>query len=122
LTGWRTSTNEDDRCRPPARTRESLIFHVCEIAKSVGALLFVDMAAHRDWWRRGVHPSPVPHADFVSTTTHKNIARARGGLVLCTRAVREDWDKLMFPEFRRPLDAHDCGEGRLFAGSNAAGI
>jgi glycine hydroxymethyltransferase len=68
-----------------------------EIAKSVGALLFVDMAHIAGLVAAGVHPSPVPHADFVSTTTHKTLRGPRGGLVLCKAQYAKELDKLMFP-------------------------
>jgi len=68
-----------------------------EIAKSVGALLFVDMAHIAGLVAAGVHPSPVPHADFVSTTTHKTLRGPRGGLILCKAQYAKELDKLMFP-------------------------
>ena len=68
-----------------------------EIAKSVGALLFVDMAHIAGLVAAGVHPSPVPHADFVSTTTHKTLRGPRGGLILCKTQYAKELDKLMFP-------------------------
>jgi glycine hydroxymethyltransferase len=68
-----------------------------EIAKSVGALLFVDMAHIAGLVAGGVHPSPVPHADFVSTTTHKTLRGPRGGLILCKAQYAKELDKLMFP-------------------------
>ncbi len=68
-----------------------------KIAKSVGALFFVDMAHIAGLVAAGVHPSPVPHADFVSTTTHKTLRGPRGGLVLCRTAFAKELDKLTFP-------------------------
>jgi glycine hydroxymethyltransferase len=68
-----------------------------EIAKAVGALLFVDMAHIAGLVAAGVHPSPVPHADFVSTTTHKTLRGPRGGLILCRAQYAKELDKLMFP-------------------------
>ncbi|MFZ0820381.1 MAG: serine hydroxymethyltransferase [Candidatus Acidiferrales bacterium] len=67
------------------------------IAKSAGALLFVDMAHIAGLVAAGVHPSPVPHADFVSTTTHKTLRGPRGGLVLCKAQHAKELDKLTFP-------------------------
>ncbi|HLM25764.1 MAG TPA: serine hydroxymethyltransferase [Thermoleophilaceae bacterium] len=68
-----------------------------EIADSVGALLMVDMAHFAGLVAAGEHPSPVPYADVVTTTIHKTIGGARGGMVLC----REDWakkiDSALFP-------------------------
>lgn len=67
------------------------------IAKSVGALLMADIAHIAGLVAAGLHPSPVPHCDFVTTTTHKTLRGPRGGLILC----REEWskaiDKAVFP-------------------------
>jgi glycine hydroxymethyltransferase len=68
-----------------------------EIARSVGALFFVDMAHIAGLVAAGIHPSPVPHADFVSTTTHKTLRGPRGGLVLCREQHAKELDKLTFP-------------------------
>ncbi|HUK31657.1 MAG TPA: serine hydroxymethyltransferase [Candidatus Acidoferrum sp.] len=70
---------------------------LAQIAKSVGALLFVDMAHIAGLVAAGVHPSPVPHADYVSTTTHKTLRGPRGGLVLCKAQYAKELDKLTFP-------------------------
>ena len=66
-------------------------------ARSVGALLFVDMAHIAGLVAAGVHPSPVPHADFVSTTTHKTLRGPRGGMVMCKATFAKELDKLTFP-------------------------
>ena len=55
---------------------------IAKVAKAVDALFFVDMAHIAGLVAAGVHPSPVPHADIVSTTTHKTLRGPRGGLVL----------------------------------------
>jgi glycine hydroxymethyltransferase len=68
-----------------------------EIARSIGALLFVDMAHIAGLVAAGVHPSPVPHADFVSTTTHKTLRGPRGGMVLCREKYAKDLDRNLFP-------------------------
>ncbi len=60
-------------------------------------MLFVDMAHIAGLVAAGVHPSPVPHADLVSTTTHKTLRGPRGGLVLCKTAFAKELDKLTFP-------------------------
>jgi glycine hydroxymethyltransferase len=70
---------------------------IAKAAKSVGALFFVDMAHIAGLVAADVHPSPVPHADFVSTTTHKTLRGPRGGLVLCKTAFAKELDKLTFP-------------------------
>jgi glycine hydroxymethyltransferase len=68
-----------------------------EIARSVGALLFADIAHIAGLVASGVHPSPVPHADFVTTTTHKTLRGPRGGLILCKAAHAKAIDSAMFP-------------------------
>ena len=68
-----------------------------EIARSVGALLFADIAHIAGLVAAGVHPSPVAHADFVTTTTHKNLRGPRGGLILCKAAHAKAIDSAMFP-------------------------
>ncbi len=70
---------------------------LAKIARAAGALLFVDMAHIAGLVAAGVHPSPVPHADFVSTTTHKTLRGPRGGLVLCKAAFAKELDRLTFP-------------------------
>ncbi len=68
-----------------------------EIARSVGAFLFADIAHIAGLVAAGVHPSPVPHADFVTTTTHKTLRGPRGGLILCKAAHAKAIDSAMFP-------------------------
>ena len=68
-----------------------------EIADSIGAYLMVDMAHIAGLVAAGIHPSPVPHAQFVTTTTHKTLRGPRGGLVLCKEEYAKDIDKAVFP-------------------------
>jgi glycine hydroxymethyltransferase len=68
-----------------------------EIARSVGAYLFADIAHIAGLVATGHHPSPVPHADFVTTTTHKTLRGPRGGLVLCKAAHAKAVDSAVFP-------------------------
>ncbi len=68
-----------------------------EIARSVGAYLFADIAHIAGLVAAGVHPSPVAHADFVTTTTHKTLRGPRGGLILCKAAHAKAIDSAMFP-------------------------
>jgi glycine hydroxymethyltransferase len=68
-----------------------------EIARSVGAYLFADIAHIAGLVATGVHPSPVPHAYFVTTTTHKTLRGPRGGLILCRAAHAKAIDSAMFP-------------------------
>ena len=67
------------------------------IADSVGALLMVDMAHIAGLVAAGFHPSPVPYADFATTTTHKTLRGPRGGLILYKEAFAADIDKQVFP-------------------------
>jgi len=68
-----------------------------EIARSVGALLFADIAHIAGLVASGHHPSPFPHADFVTTTTHKTLRGPRGGLILCKAAHAKAIDSAVFP-------------------------
>jgi len=68
-----------------------------EIADSVGAYLFVDMAHIAGLVAGGAHPSPIPHAHFVSTTTHKSLRGPRAGLVLCKEEFAKKVDAQAFP-------------------------
>jgi glycine hydroxymethyltransferase len=70
---------------------------IAAIARSVGALFFVDMAHIAGLVAGGMHPSPVPHADFVSTTTHKTLRGPRGGLVMCKAQYAKELDRITFP-------------------------
>lgn len=67
------------------------------ISDEVGALLMVDMAHIAGLVAAGLHPSPVPHAQFVTTTTHKTLRGPRGGLVLCKEEYAKAVDKSVFP-------------------------
>jgi glycine hydroxymethyltransferase len=68
-----------------------------EIAGEVGAYLMVDMAHIAGLVAAGLHPSPVPHADFVTTTTHKTLRGPRGGMILCKEEHAKAVDKAVFP-------------------------
>ncbi len=68
-----------------------------EIADEVGAYLMVDMAHIAGLVAAGVHPSPVPYADVVTTTTHKTLRGPRGGLILCKEQYAKAIDKAVFP-------------------------
>ncbi|ETT38202.1 glycine hydroxymethyltransferase [Paenibacillus sp. FSL R5-808] len=67
------------------------------IANDVGALFMVDMAHIAGLVAAGLHPSPVPHAHFVTTTTHKTLRGPRGGMILCKKAWAQAIDKAVFP-------------------------
>lgn len=68
-----------------------------EIADEVGAILMVDMAHIAGLVAAGVHPSPVPYADVVTTTTHKTLRGPRGGMILCKEQYAQQIDKAVFP-------------------------
>ncbi|MFZ5354410.1 MAG: serine hydroxymethyltransferase [Bacillota bacterium] len=68
-----------------------------EICDEVGAMMMVDMAHIAGLVAAGLHPSPVPYADFVTTTTHKTLRGPRGGAILCKEQYAKDVDKTIFP-------------------------
>ncbi len=68
-----------------------------QIAKSVGAYLLVDIAHIAGLIAAGLHPNPVPYADFVTTTTHKTLRGPRGGVTMCKAEYAKGVDKLVFP-------------------------
>jgi glycine hydroxymethyltransferase len=68
-----------------------------EICDKVGALLFVDMAHIAGLVAAGLHPSPVPYAEFVTTTTHKTLRGPRGGMILCKKDFAKKIDSRIFP-------------------------
>ena len=68
-----------------------------EIAKEVGAVLMVDMAHIAGLVAAGAHPSPVPYADVVTSTTHKSLRGPRGAFILCTEEHRRNVDRAVFP-------------------------
>lgn len=70
---------------------------MAEIAHKVGALLMIDMAHVAGLVAAGLHPSPVPYADIVTTTTHKTLRGPRGGLILCKEKYAKAIDKAIFP-------------------------
>jgi glycine hydroxymethyltransferase len=70
---------------------------VTSIAKSAGAKVMADMAHIAGLVATGHHPSPVPHCDFVTTTTHKTLRGPRAGLVLCKAEYAKDLDRVVFP-------------------------
>ncbi len=68
-----------------------------EIARSVGAVSMADIAHIAGLIAAGLHPSPFPHMDFVTTTTHKTLRGPRAGLIMCTEAFAKDLDRAVFP-------------------------
>jgi len=70
---------------------------IAGVAKAIGAVMTVDMAHIAGLVAVGLHPSPVPHADFVTSTTHKTLRGPRGGLILCRAQYAKDLDRALFP-------------------------
>ena len=92
-----------------------------EIAREVGAYLLADIAHIAGLVAVGIHPSPVPHADFVTTTTHKTLRGPRGGLILCREKYAKEIDSNRFPRHPgRTAGARHRRQGGLFPGSVAA--
>ncbi|HSK52739.1 MAG TPA: serine hydroxymethyltransferase [Clostridia bacterium] len=79
--------------------------HMAAIAHGVGALLFVDMAHIAGLVAAGLHPSPFPHADLVTTTTHKTLRGPRGGLIFSRRDLPPEVDAAAFPNVKNSLAA-----------------
>ncbi len=80
-----------------AYPREIDFTRMGEIARQSGALLMADMAHTAGLIAVGEHPSPVPHCDFVTTTTHKTLRGPRGGMILCRKAYAKNLNRLLFP-------------------------
>lgn len=70
---------------------------ISKIAKSVGALFMVDMAHIAGLVATGLHPSPIPHADIITSTTHKTLRGPRGGLIVSKKEMQKDLAKAVFP-------------------------
>src|SRR6187402_3335771 len=70
---------------------------IATVAKNVGAPMVVDMAHIAGLVAAGVHPTPVPHADYVTSTTHKTLRGPRAGLILCREQYAKEIDKALFP-------------------------
>ena len=70
---------------------------IAGVARAVGSIVMVDMAHIAGLVAVGLHPSPIPHADFVTSTTHKTLRGPRGGLVLCREQYAKDLDRALFP-------------------------
>jgi glycine hydroxymethyltransferase len=84
-------------CGASAYSRTIDFARISDIAKSVGALLLADIAHIAGLVATGLHPSPVPHCDFVTTTTHKTLRGPRSGLILCKEAYAKEIDRNLFP-------------------------
>jgi glycine hydroxymethyltransferase len=84
-------------CGASAYPRTIDFQRIGEIARSVGAAVMADIAHIAGLVAAGFHPSPVPHCEFVTTTTHKTLRGPRGGLVLCREEFAKDVNKAVFP-------------------------
>lgn len=84
-------------CGASAYPRTIDFARIGEIAKSVGARMFADIAHIAGLVVTGLHPSPVPHADYVTTTTHKTLRGPRGGLILCREEHAAEVNRKLFP-------------------------
>jgi glycine hydroxymethyltransferase len=84
-------------CGASAYPRTINFERIGEIARSVGARMFADIAHIAGPVAAGLHPSPVPHADYVTTTTHKTLRGPRGGLILCREEHAKEIDRKLFP-------------------------
>src|SRR5215212_1636866 len=84
-------------CGASAYPRAIDFQRIGEIAKSVGARVMADIAHIAGLIAVGLHPSPVPHAEYVTTTTHKTLRGPRGGLILCREEYAGDVNKRLFP-------------------------
>ncbi len=86
-----------------------------EIADEIGAVLLVDMAHFAGLVATGVHPSPMPYADFVTSTTHKTLRGPRGGLILCREALAKTVNSKIFPGIQGgPLEHVIAGKAVAF--------
>ncbi|MGH9946268.1 MAG: serine hydroxymethyltransferase [Pyrinomonadaceae bacterium] len=84
-------------CGASAYPRTIDFARIGEIAQSVGAKVMADIAHIAGLVATGLHPSPVPHCEFVTTTTHKTLRGPRGGLILCRDEFAKDVDRSVFP-------------------------
>jgi len=84
-------------CGASAYPRKIDFKRIGEIAKSIGAIVMADIAHIAGLVAVGLHPSPVPHCEFVTTTTHKTLRGPRGGLILCREEFAKNVDKAVFP-------------------------
>jgi glycine hydroxymethyltransferase len=84
-------------CGASAYPRTIDFARIGEIAKGVGAKVMADIAHIAGLVAVGLHPSPVPHCEFVTTTTHKTLRGPRGGLIMCREEFAKDLDRSVFP-------------------------
>lgn len=94
---------------------------MARVAHSVGAYFMVDMAHIAGLVAAGLHPSPVPYADVVTTTTHKTLRGPRGGMILCREDLGKAIDKAIFPGYAgwSAYAYHRCEGGLLWGGASS---
>ena len=95
--GRRAQAEDDHRRRQRLSARDRFRAHPRDRRSRSARAVFTDMAHIAGLVAAGVHPSPVPHSDFVSTTTHKTLRGPRGGMVLCREQYAKDLDRSVFP-------------------------
>ena len=93
-------------CGASAYSRTIDFARFAAIAEQVGARLLADVAHIAGLIAAGLHPNPVPHADYVTTTTHKTLRGPRGGMILCRKKFRKAIDKAVFPGLQGGPLAH----------------
>ena len=92
-----------------------------QIADEVGAILMTDMAHFAGLVAAGVHPSPIPHSQVVTTTTHKTLRGPRGGMILCVADLAKAIDKAVFPAIQGgPLEHVIAGKAVAFKQATSA--
>jgi glycine hydroxymethyltransferase len=84
-------------CGASAYPRVIDFARIAEIAKETGAMVMADIAHIAGLVAAGHHPSPIPHCDFVTTTTHKTLRGPRAGMVMCKEQYAKDLDRVIFP-------------------------
>jgi glycine hydroxymethyltransferase len=84
-------------CGASAYSRVIDFERIAAIARAVGALVMADIAHIAGFVATGLHPSPVPHCDFVTTTTHKTLRGPRAGMIMCKEQFAKDLDRNLFP-------------------------
>ena len=113
----------DHRRRERLSARVRLRASARRLPTAVGALMMADMAHIAGLVAAGVHPSPVPHADFVTTTTHKTLRGPRAGMVLCREEYAKEVDSAVFPGVQGgPLMHVIAAKAVCSEGSGRAGV
>ena len=110
----RRAPAEDDRRRRERVPAHHRLRGGPQGGRRVGAVVMADIAHVAGLVAAGLHPSPVPHAEFVTSTTHKTLRGPRGGLVMCQARFAKELDRSVFPGVQGgPADARDRRQGRV---------